>query len=332
MVFLDLPEPEPGLAKRCFRKKWLDVDSVSRGLEDSLSEILWQVGNATSCLKHRKRSLHLTEDERSYLTGIAERWAELPIPHRRVPYFEDQFLNFTRRSIIGLSAILPEISLSFSAANKLYGKIQELNESEVPGFTLMAGIVKFSPDRFDEIVQSMRVGLVSDKPILAEDAAWGLFHWMKASNASEVPFPKPPIDLVREIGIIIASRRSASLDIALHITKWIFDEGNEEQKIAVSELAIQGLDYMFEELRYDRRHERDEDSIPSLRRRCVQLAVSMAKQDSVETPVVSRWLKDAENDPMPEVRYARIRDASVFRGDRNGNAPGNGEEPETETE
>ena len=182
----------------------------------------------------------------------------------------------------------------------------------------MAGIVRFSQNRFDEIVQSMRVGLVSDKPILAEDAAWGLFYWMKVSNASDAPYLKPPIDLVREIGVIIASRRSVSLDVALHITKWIFDEGSEEQKAAVSELTIQGLDYLLEELRYDRRHERDEDSIPSLRRRCVQLAVSMAQRGFEETPVVSRWLKDAESDPMPEVRYAKVRQAAAFGGDRGG--------------
>ena len=332
VVFLELPEPEPGLAERCFRKKWLDVSSAPQGSEENLSEILFQIGNAISWLRHRKRSLHLTEDEKDYLTGLAERWAELPIPRRRIPFFEDQNQEFTRRSIIGLRAILPEISLPNSMVRKLYGKIRDLNESEIPGFTLMAGIVRFSPDRFDEIVQSMRVGLVSDKSILAEDAAWGLFYWMKVSNASDASCPKPPIDLVREIGVIIASRRSVSLDVALQIAKWIFDEGSEEQKAAVSELAIQGFGYLLEELRYDRRHERNEDSIPSLRWRCVQLAVSMAQRGFEETPVVSRWLKDAESDPMPEVRYAKIRHAAAFVGDRDGNASGSGEEADAETE
>ena len=178
----------------------------------------------------------------------------------------------------------------------------------------------------------MRVGLVSDSPVIAEDAALGLFHWMKASGDTEAACPNPPIDLVREIGVIIASRRRISLDVALQITKWIFDEGSEEQRTAVSELAQQGLDYLFQELRYDRRHERDEDSIPSLRRRCVQLAVSMAKRDFEKAPVVSRWLKDAESDPMPEVRYANVRHAAVFRGARDGSVSDNGEEAETGAE
>ena len=340
-VFLDLPEPESGLAKQCFHKKWLDVGNFPQGGEENLAEVLRQVGYAILWLKHRKRSLCLTKGEIDYLAEIVERWADIPVPRRRTSIGPQSWgsdasleyhLNLTHRAIIGLCEILSGITLPDSVVKKLYGKVPDLNDSEVPGFTLMAGIVRALPDRFDEIVQSMRVGLVSDKSILAKDAAKGLFHWMKASNDSETPCPKPPIDLVREIGMIIASRRSISLDVALQITKWIFDEGSEEQKTAVSALALQGLDYLSEELRYDRRHERDEDSIPSLRRHCVELAVSMAKRGFEEAPVVSRWLKDAENDPMPEVRYAKVRHAAVFRGDRDGSVSDNGEEAETGAE
>ncbi len=330
-VFLDLPEPESGLAERCFHKKWLDVGNFPQSDEENLSEVLQQVGYAISWLKHRKRSLRLTKDEIDYLAEIVERWVDIPVPRRRTPILE-YHLNFTRRAIIGLHGILSGIPLPDSTVKNLYGKVPDLNESEAPGFTLLAGIVGALPDRLDEIVQSMRVGLVSDKSILAKDAALGLFHWMKASNDSETSCPKPPIDLVREVGVIIASRRSVSLDVALQITKWIFYEGSEEQRTAVSGLALQGLDYLSEELRYDRGHERDEDSIPSLRRRCVQLAVSMAKQSFDDAPVVSRWLKDAESDPMPEVRYAMVRHGTVFSGDRDVSASDNSEEAETETE
>ena len=325
-AFFDLPEPEPDLAERNFRKKWLDVGSLPQGDEESLAEALWQVGNAILWLKHRKRSLRLTKGEQNYLAEISGRWVGLPVPRSHIPFVSNQPQYFTRRSIIGLREILSEISLPDSTVRKLYGKIPALNESEAPGFTLMAGIVRALPDCFDEIVQSMRVGLVSDNSTLAEDAAWGLFYWMMTSNASKAPFPTPSTDLVREIGMIVAARRSVSLDAALRIAKWIFDEGNEDQKDAIRELTLQGLGYLFEELRYDRKHERDEDSIPSLRRLCVELAVSMAATQGLEeVPVVSRWLKDAESDPMPEVRYAKVRHAAVFRGDRNGKASCNGE-------
>lgn len=331
VVFLALPEPETGLAERRFRKKWLDVDNPPQGGEDKLADVLWQVGNAISWLRHRRRPLRLAEEEASYLIEIAERWAELPIPLHSVPYFEHE-LEATRRSISGLCDILSEVPFPLSVADKLYRKISELNESETPGFTLMAGILKALPDRLDEIVLSMRMGLVSEKEILAEDAAWGLFHWMKASNASEGSFPEPPIDLVREIGVIIAARRSVSLDVALQIARWIFEEGSEEQEFAVSDMVIQGLGYLFEELRYDRRHERDEDSIPSLRRDCVHLALSMAEQGFEEAPVVSRWLTDAESDPMPEVRYAKARrQIAVCTGNQDMDASSDGDGTESTT-
>ena len=306
-VFLALPEPKTGLAEQCFRKKWLDVNNHPQGGEENLADALWQIGNTISWLKSRKRSLCLTQDEKSYLADIAERWADIPVPSYVIPFFEDQLQEATHRSIKGLRAIISEILLPRTTANKFYLKLQDLNESEVPGYTLIAGIVKALPDRFDEIEQSMRMGLVSDKEVLAEDAAWGLFYWMKISDVADESFPQPSIDLIREIGVIIAGRRNVSLEIALQIATWIFDRGNEDRKEAISKLVLQGLGHLFEELWYDRREERDEDSIPSLRRHCVHLVLSMAEQGFEEGPIVSRWLKAAEGDPMPEIRYAKVR-------------------------
>ena len=89
-AFFDLPEPEPGLAERCFRNKWLDVDNPPQGDEEHLAEVLWQVGNTISWMRHRKHSFHLTEDEQNYLAKIAESWVDLPVPSHRIPFFEDQ--------------------------------------------------------------------------------------------------------------------------------------------------------------------------------------------------------------------------------------------------
>ena len=138
VVFLDLPEPKSGLAERCFRKKWLDVSNLPQGGEENLADVLWQVGNAISWLKRRERSLRLTDDEKNYLAEITERWAETPVPHHHIPFFEDQRQDLTRRSIIGLRAILFEIPLPDSTVKKLYRKVRDLNETEVPGFTLIA--------------------------------------------------------------------------------------------------------------------------------------------------------------------------------------------------
>lgn len=314
VVFLTLPEPQPGLAEKRFRQKWLNVNNILQEDLESLAENLWQVGNAIFWLREHERILHLSDDEKKYLIRLVGKWADIHISrhyHPSLRHFfplgEDPLRKATRLSINGLRAILPEVVMPISIANRLYEKAQELKEAGIPAFALMASIVNSLPDRFDEVVLSMRMGLVSDKSALAEDATWGLFYWMKAANTAEPPFPRPSTELVREIGLIVATRRSGTLDVALQIAEWIFDKGNEDQRGAVSELVFQGLGYLAEELRYDRSQEGDENSIPSLRARCARLAVSAANHGFEKVPSVARWLKTIENDPMPEVRHAKTR-------------------------
>ena len=92
---------------------------------------------------------------------------------------------------------------------------------------------------------------------------------------------------------------------SLQTAKWVFDEGNNAQKEAMRDLALQGLSYLTEELRYDREDHGPDDDVPLLRWRSAQLALSMAEAGSKNAPAVSRWLEIAENDPLPELRYAK---------------------------
>ena len=83
----------------------------------------------------------------------------------------------------------------------------------------------------------------------------------------------------------------------LQTARWVFDEGNNAQKEAMRDLALQGLSYLTEELRYDREDHGPDDDVPLLRWRSAQLALSMAEAGSKNAPAVSRWLEIAENDP-----------------------------------
>ena len=89
----------------------------------------------------------------------------------------------------------------------------------------------------------------------------------------------------------------------MEVTRSVFDEGTEEYREAIRDYALQGLDYLGEELKYDRDHEDDTD-VPLLRWRCVQLALSMSKAGIRDYGSVSKWLELATNDPLPEVRNA----------------------------
>ena len=104
---------------------------------------------------------------------------------------------------------------------------------------------------------------------------------------------------------MIASRRSVSLAHALQLAKWVFSEGTQGHRDAMSALTIQGLSYLAEELQYDREGDGEGyPDLPLLRWLCVQLALTMAQSGFGDVPTVDYWLSIGKDDPLPEVRYA----------------------------
>ena len=304
-VFFLLPEPESGLAERRFRYKWLAVSRVPQEDSPSFDDTLWQVGNAISGLKKYGRLLDLSEDERSYLIKVIEEWSAIQVPRDFFPLMGNQLREPTHRALDGLPSILAAIHLPETIGEKLYEKLQTLNESGLPGFKLVAGLVKAMPNRFEEIVLLIRMGLVSDNINLAKGATVGFYHWLTISAEFASEIQPPPDDLVREIGFMIATRRKVCLGHALQIAKWVFDQGSDVQKAAIRDLVLQGLGYLVEELRYDSELDRDDNiDVPLLRWRSAQLASSMANDGFENAPAVSRWLEIMKEDPLPEVRYA----------------------------
>jgi hypothetical protein len=303
-AFLLFPEPELGLAEQRFRCKWLTTSNAPQEDAPSLDDILWQIGKTISYLKDHQRSLELSEDERSYLIEVVEQWSNTPVPRHFFPFVESELREPILQALIGLRTIISELQIPGPIGEKLYKKVQGLNESGSPGFGLIAGLVKALPNRFDDLASTMRMGLVSENVDIAEGAAVGLYHWLTESAEVASHIQPPPNDLVREIGIMIATRRKKALGQALEIAKWVFDEGNDAQKEAIRDLALQGLGYLVEELRYDREHDQDDD-VPFLRWACAHLALAMAECGLGDDPAVSHWSENIKNDPLPEVRYAR---------------------------
>ena len=316
-VFLLLPEPGLGLAEQRFRRKWLTASNAPQEDAPSHDDILWQVGNAISVLKDYQRSLELSEDERAYLTEVVKQWSDTQVPSHYFGPIESQLREPTRRALSGLHTVISEIQIPVPIGEKLYGKAQDLNESGIPGFGLIAGLVKSLPNRFDELALMMRMGLLADSVDLAEGAAKGLYHWLNTSAEADSQIQPPSDDLVREIGVVIATRKKTVLAQALQIAKWVFDEGNDVQKETIRDLALQGLGSLVEELRYDREHDLDFD-VPLLRCRCAHLALAMAECGFNDDPAVARWLKNAKEDPLPEVRHAKHPSLARQRNEEEG--------------
>lgn len=310
-AYLLFPQPKPGIAEQRFRQNWLVPRRASQNNTPSLDDILRQVGKAIGGLRVNQRRLDLCEEEQQYLTEIIRQWLDAPIPSHVDPYFEHQHREPIVQAIDGLRSILTEIKIPESIAEQLHRRVQALNKSDIPGFVLIAGLVKALPDDcLPELALLMQTGLASDKEDIAVSAVIGLRHWAIMSANAPSDIQPPPNELIHEIGIIIANRRKASLDPALQFAKWVFDRGDREQKNAIRSLALQGLGYLAEDLRYDRADHDPDDDVPMLRWRSTQLAQSMSEHGSADAPAVSRWLEIAENDPLPEVRYAKRTDLS----------------------
>lgn len=308
-TFLLLPEPEPGLAERRFRKKWLGSQAPKS--ERAHNELFWQLGNAFASLKRHQKPLILTEEERVNLVAKVENWIKFPVPPD-----DDLWVKWgTREGITGLQSILLEIDLSSPAAEELFAKAACLNQTSTSGYRLSAGLAKSLPNRIDEIALSMRMGLASDNTDEAEEAVFGLDLWLRAASDELSPIPAPPDDLLAEIGVMIATRRKGVLHRALQVARWIFSSGSIKQRDTIGESTLHGLRYLIEELTYERDHcEEDEVEIPLLRWGCAHLALVMSVSGYESDPTVVAWAEIAENDPLPEVRYAEVP-ASARTGD-----------------
>ena len=289
MVF---PEPESGLSEELFRKKWLSLPAKKNQKE--YNDVLWHLGTTVSNLRVHNKSLRFSNEDQKIIETIIEGW----IKCIEDPKGFSVYNSYNFDGIVGLQFILSEIKLSPNVAACLFSTVQSLNQTSTPGYRLFAGLVNAMPDRLDEFSTLMRIGLSSDNNVVAEQAAFGLSHWLQFSSNEKTQFLKPPIDIISEIGLIIATRRLSALNPALQTARWIFTEGDNEQREAIAPLTLRGLNYLIEELRYDRDHPANEDwDVPLLRWGCAHLAMALSACGYEKEPIVKQWRRRGPERP-----------------------------------
>ncbi len=322
-LYLVLPELKPGQAEQSFRKKWLTADS-DLGENMVLSgNVLGQVGLALDKSRWHKYSLSLSTEEQKYLVDCVLKVAE--------SLSKGQWASqgITNPSVIiqGIRSTLNEIEISKDTAQQLYAVVSVLRElpsdtEDDPFFdvgdglnklrtrfayAVMLGLIKAMPDRIEDISSWIRLGLTSDDDLQVSQAMSTLQSWISAHTENPNSVPKPYDDLVREIGVVIATRRKVALENALSVANWVFESGDTSHQEAIGHLVLQGLSYLIEELRYDRQHDNG-NRVPNLRRLCAQLAKSMSQRGHSDSPIISQWLEEAKHDPLPEVRHLIMPD------------------------
>ncbi|MXZ17052.1 MAG: SIR2 family protein [Rhodothermaceae bacterium] len=302
-AFMVLPETELGLAERRFRKKYLSDEEGVKGNEKELGNILFQIGLAISGLKAHEKSLVFSEAEQRFLIDILWQWYDAPMPAPKNS-FDFVIPHPVGNEIGGVSKILTEIKIPTDLAERLYQKMNGLSDLGFPAFGFIPGLSTVLESRFDELTEIMRLGLISQNEDTAQAALQALDRWLLLAVEPNSSIQTPPDNLVREIGVIIATRRKETLGLALQGAKWIFDKGSDTQKQDIQDMALNGLTYLLEELRYDRKNVGQNNDLPNLRNYSVQLASSMYEHGLRNNDTTDRWLQVAKNDPLPELRYA----------------------------
>ena len=323
-AFLWLPEPASGMAAKRFREKWLSEDLLERVNDGSaprsipigsirsmvpdpsfLDDVIGQVGIALSETKRIGHPFVLSDDECRLIVQYVDRWCDVGVPPPGGHFGDELFTKPIRYAVAGLGSIMKDVPFDTDIAAKLYNKLDRLHQSKIPAFGLIAGLTKMLPDRRNDLVMLMRKGLVSDDLRFSMDASAGLILWLRESTKSPTDLQPPSDDLLREIGMAIATRRNGLLHQALSIAEWIICNGQPSQMNEIRDLTVQGLGYLLEELRYDRLADTDTDEdVPLMRLGCARVAVALAKAGAQE-PAVTGWIDAIDDDPLPEVRHAK---------------------------
>ena len=309
-VYLTLPEMEEGEAERSFRLKWLasNPESQGKGLDYS-GNMLTQVGAAVSGLRGWGRPLALsTEDEEHIATHI----------ENVVEKFSSRSVSFNfgiRSTITHVSSLAAEITVPKHIAENLFRRVEVMlgthAHSREPmlapvndirlalGFAVIPGLVRAMPDRFDDVSLWLRMGLASEDDTRVRGTMAAIRSWLSASATSGL---RPvPDDLIREVGVIIASDRRVALLEALVCATLVFDRGSESHRDTIRPLVLQGLSYLAEKLEYDAQEDIGGD-VHTLRLLCAQLATKLAPQGFGNDAAVAKWLDIGRNDPFPETR------------------------------
>ena len=320
-MYLVLPELKLRQAEKSFRGKWLIFNHETGDNMANAGSVLAHVGMAIRMSRRYDYLLALSSEENEHLltcvlkvveTLMKGGWLSVGVNPSEIT--------------LGIRTVIPILDISEDIGKDLYDKVAIMREGKVQrevlhpffdvreqwtvfAYLMIPGLIKALPERIEEIAQWIRLGLTSDNDLQVREALSALRSWMSdpASDANSTVSPSE--DLVREIGIVIATRRKVAIESALSTANWIFESGDTKHQETISWLVLQGLSYLVEDLRYDRRdHDYDDEDIPLLRFLCAQLAKSMAHKGYATSPAISRWLEIAKDDPLPEVRYAITTD------------------------
>ena len=239
-AFLVLPEPQPLLADQRFRHKWLsprsfnpvEVDSEANGTieislnqrrsdPDGIENTLWNVGAAISICAEHGRPFALNDDEQKHILDLIDSWAKTDISSRLVPFFQGLLDEPTLIAIDGIRLILAHVGIPQGVAEDLYRKLKALTDVGIPAFKSIGELAKVIPSQIQDMLSWLRAGLASADAAIVQDALACVASWPRGSDDDTRATYQLPNDIYREVGLIIASRRSMAVTSALEVASTV---------------------------------------------------------------------------------------------------------------
>ena len=296
-VYLRMPAEGPGVADAWFREKWMSGVHLSDVDDGMLDNMLFHIGDLREESERRALPFHFTESDQACVVGALRKWAATSPPLWLMPGFDEEDLARVRNSIRGAATLLMYVDVPAEVADDLYAKYDRLLASGIPAMPMLVGLVRSLGDKESEVRSVLRKGFSSRDSGVVWNAAVATQFWLYFAARGMVC--RPPADLIREVGVIIAAGRVDALGAALWVAEWVFADGEEGDRNELQELAVEGLSSLISELQYGQTFPDDID-VSLLRWRCVGLARAMY-ESGYESKAVKDWMDAAEGDPLPEL-------------------------------
>jgi hypothetical protein len=308
-TLLQMPEMEKGQAETAL---YAYMAAQSRRVDDNLYARVHAVGDVLRGFGHLDREVVLSEDGYHALRDLVLAWIA---SRARIASSANDFFgshdSHEGVAVEGIATLLRYVSLDDADFDRLILKIDDMDEGRdgrhmaAPLYPVVA---RLRPNLTGVFLDRLRRALLSDDEEKARQAVVGASRWLQAFQ-SDPHWEGPDLDdVVREIGIAIASRRLAILDNALGFARWLFESGPERYRELIAADCEHGLAALRSEANYDRTPALPD--LPQKRALAIALATRMSDAGFGDGVGVSGWLEDAATDPLPEVRNARSRKQS----------------------
>lgn len=299
-VLLSLPEPEQGLAEQRLRNTYFVLENAER---IKLHEYLYGLALLIRSFTNKDRLFEISLEEKKTIKKRVLEWADEKEENISEIVFDTAETSENKQAISGIGELLPLLEFNDTEFDKIHNRIQLAESNGYPCFTIYPALISKRQALLNDLCTKLREALASEQEDKGAASVDGLWVWLRF--AGQIGIQSPPDDLLSEIGIAIYVRRKNILWISLRFAAWMFEKHKELALRLLYDRVIHGLRYLLEETKYgfDRRSKSDQIfDIPLIRKECVKLVLAM-KNAELSNEVIDNWLKVAENDPLPEVRY-----------------------------